>query len=177
MEPKLKTRTVSFRVPENIINDIEKEAKVKLVSTNVLINQILSQYVTWDKYEQRMRMFPVAQDILHYILNGLDELERKNAIETTYNCIRDWALLSRKKFDLHTCLEVLEDYCRIVGISVEENVSEGFRSYIIRHNMGTKVSTFIEELATKIFWDIVKIKVNVHSTNSTVIIKLLSRLD
>ena len=68
LESKSKTRTVSFRVPENILNDIEKEAKTKLVSTNSLINKILLQYVQWDKYEERMKMYPLPEESLQHIL-------------------------------------------------------------------------------------------------------------
>ena len=172
-----KSRTVSFRVPEDIISEIEKEARTNLISTNVLINQILLQYVSWDKFEHRMKMFPVAEDVLHYILDNLDESQRKEAIDITFNAIRDWALISKKKFDIHSCLQVLEDYCRMVGISVEESTSSGTRSFVIRHNLGRKASTFIEELVEKIFWEIVKIKVDFDSTSTTVIAKLQSKFD
>ena len=172
-----KSRTVSFRVPEDIITEIEKEARINLTSTNVLINQILLQYVSWDKFEHRMKMFPVAEDVLHYILDNLDESQRKEAIDITFNAIRDWTLISKKKFDIHSCLQVLEDYSRMVGISVEESTSSGTRTFVIRHALGRKASTFIEELVEKIFWEIVKIKVDFDSTSTTVIAKLLSKFD
>ena len=177
MSDSKKTRTASFRVPEHIISNIEKEARTNLISTNVLINQILLQYVSWDRFEHRMKMFPVAEDILHYILDNLDESQRKEAVDMTFNAIRDWALISKKKFDIHSCLQVLEDYCRMVGISVEESTSSRARTYVIRHALGRKASIFIEELIEKIFWEIVKIKVDFDSTNTTVIVKLQSKFD
>ncbi len=172
-----KSRTVSFRVSEDIISVIEKDARTNLTSTNVLINQILLQYVQWDKFEHRMKMFPVAEDVLHYILDNLDESQRKESIDLTFNCIRDWALISKKKFDIHSCLQVLEDYCRMVGISVEESTLSGARTFVIRHNLGRKASNFIEELVEKIFWEILKIKVDFDSTSTTVIAKLQSKFD
>ena len=172
-----KSRTVSFRVPEDTILNIEKEARTNLTSTNVLINQILLQYVSWDKFEHRMKMFPVAEDLLHYILDNLNESQRKEAIDITFNAIRDWALISKKKFDIHSCLQVLEDYCRMVGISVEESTSSATRTFVIRHDLGRKASTFIEELVEKIFWEIVKMKVDFDSTSTTIIAKLQSKFD
>jgi len=177
VDSKTKTRTVSFRIPEDTISDIEKEARIKLVSTNVLINQILSKYVTWDKYEHKMRMFAVPEEILHKVIEGLDDTHRREIVEMVYHSIRDWALLSQKKFDIHSCLQVLEDYCRIVGISVDENISSGIRSFVIRHNLGRNLSLFIGELAEKIFLDLVKIRVDSQITNSTIVITLRSKLD
>lgn len=172
-----RTRTVSFRVPENIIEEVEREAKTKLISTNSLINRILLQYVSWDKYEERMRMYPVPKDSLQHILHYLDEMRRNEAVDIIYNSIRDWTLISKKKFDIHTCLQVLEDYCRMVDVAVEDTSSEGKRSYVIRHNLGRQVSLLIKELVTKIFWENVKIKVDVEMTNTTVIAKLRSSFD
>lgn len=176
-EKSKKTCTVSFRLPEYIINDIEKEAKVKLISTNRLINQILLQYSTWDKYEERMNMYPVPKESLEHILLNLDELRRGEAVNIIYNSIRDWTLISKKKFDIHACLQVLEDYCRMVGISVEENVSSGIRSFVIRHNLGRNVSCLVSELVTKVFWETAKIKVDTNMTNTTVVAKLNSGFD
>lgn len=177
VDSKTKTRTVSFRVPEDTIRDIEREAKIKLVSTNVLINQILSKYVTWDKYEHKMRMFAIPEEVFHNVIEGLNDTRRRETVELAYHGIRDWALLSKKKFDIHSCLQVLEDYCRIVGISVDENTSAGIRSFVIRHNLGRNLSLFISELVEKIFLDLVKIRVDSQITNSTIVITLRSKLD
>ena len=172
-----KSRTVSFRVPEHLMSEIEKEAKIKMTSTNALINQILTKYVSWDRYEERMRMYPVPKDSFQHILNHLDEIRRGEAVDIIFNAIRDWTLISRKKFDLHNCLQVLEDYCRKVGIVVEEDNSLGFRTYVIRHNLGRNVSCLVSELIKKIFWEIVKVKVETEISKTSVVAKLQSTLD
>src|SRR3989338_9016682 len=112
MEEKIKTRTVSFRIPEDIINEIEKEAKIKLISTNALINHILTQYVLWDKYEDKIKMFRVPEESLQHIFLHLDEVRRGEAIDIVFNIIRDWTLVSKKKWNIHSCLETLEVYCK-----------------------------------------------------------------
>ncbi len=172
-----RSRTVSFRIPEHIISDIEKEAKTKLISTNSLINQILLKYSTWDKYETRMRMYPVPHDSFQHILEHLDEIRRGEAVDIIFNAIRDWTLISNKKFDLHNCLLVLEDYCRMVDVTVEEGNSAGFRTYVIRHNLGNNVSCLISELIKKIFWEITKIELDTDITKTTVVGKLRSKID
>lgn len=175
---KVKTRTVSFRVPEHTLQEIEKDAKTRLISTNSLINQILMQYAKWDKYEHRMKMFRVPEDSLHYVLTNLDEIRRGETVDIIFNSIRDWTLISKKKFDIHTCLETLEDYCRMAGVGVEDTVSEeGTRSFIIRHNLGRNVSVLIKEIVEKIFWDLVKIRIDAQLTDTTVIARLCSKFE
>jgi hypothetical protein len=95
-ESKERTRTVSFRVPENILTEIEREAKTKLGSTNSLINKILLQYVQWDRYEERMKMFPLPAESLQHIIEHLDDVRRGEVTDIIFNVIRDWALISKK---------------------------------------------------------------------------------
>lgn len=176
-ENSKKTRTISFRIPEYMIEEIEKEARIKMTSTNSLINKILLQYVKWDRYQERMRLYPIPQDSFQHILDHMDELRRGEVVDIIYNSIRDWTLISRKKFDLNNCLGVLEDYCRLVNIGVEENVSSGIRSYVVRHNLGYNVSSLVAELIKKIFWEIVKIQVDADITRTTVVAKLQSKVE
>ena len=176
-ESKERTRTVSFRVPENILIEIEREAKTKLGSTNSLINKILLQYVQWDRYEERMKMFPLPAESLQHIIEHLDDVRRGEVTDIIFNVIRDWALISKKKFDIHSVLQVLEDYCKMVNIPIEDTISGGLRSYVIRHNLGKNVSLIVGELVTKIFWETTKIKVETEMTANTTVVRLTSKFD
>lgn len=172
-----KSRTVSFRVPESIITEVEKEAKAKLISTNVLINQILLDYTSWHRYQKRMRTFPISEEALVYFLDALNESQRNEVIEIAVNSLRDWVLVSKKKFDFQSCLEALEDYCRLAGISVEDSLLSGDHIFVVRHNLTAKASLFISEFIKKIFWETKKVNLETHLTKTTVISKPLSRID
>jgi hypothetical protein len=167
-----KSRTVSFRIPEDIINEIEKDAKTKLISTNALINQLLTQYVSWDKYEDRIKMFRVPEESLQHILLHLDEIRRGEAADIIFNIIRDWSLVTKKKFDIHSCLETLEVYCKMAGVSVEDRALNGTRTFVIRHNLGQNASSLIDEVIRKIFWELTRKKAETELTKTTVIAKI-----
>ncbi|QLH07457.1 hypothetical protein [Nitrosopumilus ureiphilus] len=171
-DSKIKTRTVSFRIPEDVLHEIEKVAKTKLISTNGLINQILTQYTSWDKYEDRITMFRVPGESLQHILLHLDEVRRGEAVDIIFNIIRDWTLVSKKKFDIFSCLDTLEVYCRMVGVSIEDRVSNGVRSFVIMHNLGQNASILISDLAHKIFWELTRKKIETELTKTTVIAKV-----
>ena len=173
----IKSKTVSFRVPEHIITEVEKDAKTKLISTNVLINQILLDYISWHRYQKRMRTFQISEEALVYFLDSMNESQRNEATEIAFNSLRDWVLVSKKKFDLHSCLEALEDYCRLAGISVEDSLRSGDHSFVVRHNLSANASLFISEFIKKIFWEIKKVNLETQLTKTTVISKPLSRID
>jgi len=176
-EARKKSRTVSFRVPDHIISEIERDAKTNLTSTNVLINQILIHYVSWDRYRKRAKMYPIPEEILIHVFDSMDDSEMKIIIDNTFNAIRDHALLSKKKFDIHSCLEVIEEYCKVCGIAVDDVVIHGRRSYTIHHDLGKNFSMFVKEYIEKIFWDLLKMKVEIQLTKTTVVATLQSPFD
>jgi len=177
MSNSKKTKTVSFRIPEHIIAEIEKDAKSELSSTNTLINKILLHYVIWDKYQQRSQMYPVPKDNLIHVLENFNDSQKSEAIEHVYNAIRDHALLSKKKFDIHSCLEVVQNYCTISNISIQDNIIQSRRVYTINHGLGMNFSRVVEDFVRKIFWDLIKMKIDVKKTKTTVIVTLLSSFD
>jgi len=127
--------------------------------------------VSWDKYEDKIKMFRIPEESLQHILLHLDEARRGETVDIIFNIIRDWTLVSKKKFDIHSCLETLEIYCRMAGVSVEDRVLNGVRSFIIKHNLGQNASILIDELVRKIFWELVRKKIDIEFTKTTVIVK------
>lgn len=175
-QKKEKTRTISFRIPEVLFSEIAKDAKTCMVSPNVLVNQILLDYISWHRYQRRVKMYAVDDQSIIHVLECLNESQRKQIINSVYDSIRDFTLISKKKFDINSCLTVLATYCRIYGISVEENIIQGIRSFTIRHDMGKEFSLSIKEFIEKIFWDLVKIKVDFELTKTCVMATLQSKL-
>jgi hypothetical protein len=65
----------------------------------------------------------------------------------------------------------------MVNIPIEDTISGGLRSYVIRHNLGKNVSLIVGELVTKIFWETTKIKVETEMTANTTVVRLTSKFD
>src|SRR5579875_1518498 len=169
------SKTVSFRVPENVISEIEKEAKSNMISTNVLINQILHDYVEF--YRHRKRLLPTPEDSIKHVLEKITDSEIKELTDISFNSIRDWALVSKMRFDLGACLDAIEQYCRIGEIGFEYSTVGGSYSFVIRHELGKIFSLFISGLIEKIFWELKKVKTDSEITPTTVLIKTRSRID
>ncbi len=167
-----KNRTISFRIPEDVLNVVENAANTKHISTNALVTQILTKYASWDIYEEKISMFRVPEESLQHILLHLDEARRREAVDIIFNIIRDWTLVSKGKFDIHTCLETLEIYCQTAGVAVEDRVSSGVHSFVIKHNLGQNASILINELLRKIFWELSRKKIDTELTKTTVIAKV-----
>lgn len=171
------SKTVSFRVQDNVISEIEKEAKSKIISTNAQINQILVDYVEFYRHRHRMRMLPIPEGTVMRMLQNTNDVDIKELVEVTYDGFRDWALVSKMRFTLDSFLEVFERYCRITGISYEYDNNGGIYSLVIRHDLNRKFSLIIGGLLERIFWELKKVRTETEITPNTIMIKTRSRID
>ncbi|GKS67239.1 hypothetical protein YTPLAS73_07860 [Nitrosarchaeum sp.] len=145
------TRSITYRLPTTIVEELEIEAKNKNISQNVLVKQILEKYVTWNRFEDMIGMIPVPKGLLTSLgikMNGEDINE---IIEAVLPIIKDTVLLMKGKYDLKRCIETLEDYMRASGMKSDHRIEGGFHHFIIQHELGIIWSFFTEQLLRRIF--------------------------
>ena len=46
------TRSITYRLPEKLVTELETESTQKSISQNVLVKQILEKYVQWDRFSK-----------------------------------------------------------------------------------------------------------------------------
>jgi len=51
---KEKTRSITYRLPEKIVEELETEASRQNISQNVLVKQVLEKYIQWDKFATKI---------------------------------------------------------------------------------------------------------------------------
>src|SRR4030066_2189230 len=61
---KEKTRGITYRLPEDLVKELETESMEKNTSQNALVKQILEKHVQWDRYADKIGMIPVPKNIL-----------------------------------------------------------------------------------------------------------------
>ena len=62
-QKKEKTRSITYRLPVQIVDELETEAMEKNISQNVLVKQILEKYVSWERFANKIGMIPVPKNI------------------------------------------------------------------------------------------------------------------
>ena len=58
------TKTITFRLPKNLIEDLQPDAEQKHLALNALVKQILEKYTTWDRYSDSIGMLEVPKQVL-----------------------------------------------------------------------------------------------------------------
>lgn len=183
-----KTRSITFRLETNTIEELQTEAEYRETSLNVLINQILRRYSNWERYEIKMGMLPIPKVMMSSILDEVIKVGKENGIndivqfrnslikelsQIAFTFLKDSVLLIKKNYNLFTVLEVLEQYMKVVGINSEHRMEEdGKHIYVIQHKLGENWSLFIKEFLILLFENLGKVKVEISSTPNTTVAKV-----
>jgi len=172
-QKKETTRSITYRLPETLINELDNESRQKKISQNVLVKQILEKYIQWDRYSAKMGMIPVPKEILQSLGDDLDGQDIDAIINILFPIIKNTVMFIKGGFDLERCIETLEDYMRTSGMNSDHRVDGNLHSFIIQHELGIKWSVFTEQLLTQIFRNFASDKdLKFQTTDSTVILKV-----
>jgi hypothetical protein len=182
--PPKKSRSITFRIDTVTIEEIQREADLKEISLNVLVNQVLRRYVEWDRYESKLGMMPVPKAMLITCLDKTMELAREAGIkemesyrdqialhtaEVAFKLMKDSVLFMKKRYNLWSVLGVLQDYMKISGITSDHTLeSGGSHVFVIQHELGENWSLFAKELLNLIFTNLAETKANISTTPNVV---------
>lgn len=170
---KEKTRSITYRLPERVVEELETEAMEKNISQNVLVKQILEKYVEWERFTEKIGMIPIPKSIVSMLGEQMEGKDINEILATLGPLIKEAVLFMKGKYDLKRCLEALEDYMRASGMKSDHRIEGDQHHFIIQHDMGMKWSLFTEQLLKEIFHTFEPEKnVRAETTENTVIITI-----
>lgn len=167
------TRSITYRLPEKLVSELETEATQKSISQNVLVKQILEKYVQWDRFSNKIGMIPVPKGILQSLGDELDGKDIDEIITLIFPMIKDTVMFIKGGYDLERCIETLEDYMRASGMNSDHRVEGDIHIFLIQHDLGMKWSVFTEQLLTQVFRNFLPDKeLKFQTTDTTVILSV-----
>lgn len=189
-QANIKTRSITFRLDSNTVDNLQREADQKEISLNVLVNQVLRRYVKWDTFEPKIGMMPVPKIILSTCFNkailaanevGMNQGEIEShrdeiiesAAEISFSLIRDSALLMKRTYNLWTVLEILQEYMKVSDMKSDHRIEPGnTHVFIIQHELGENWSLFTKVLLNLIFQNLANTRPDVDITTNTIMAKV-----
>ena len=172
-QKKESTRSITYRLPEKLVNELETEATMKSISQNVLVKQILEKYVQWDRFSNKIGMIPVPKTIIETLGSELDGRDIDEIITLIFPMIKDTVLFIKGGYDLKRCIETLEDYMRASGMNSDHRIEGDMHIFLIQHELGMKWSVFTEQMLTQVFRSFMPEKeLKFQTTESTVILNV-----
>jgi len=148
---KEKTRSITYRLTEHLVEELETEAMENNISQNVLVKQILEKYIEWYRFSEKIGMIPVPKKILQTLGENMDGTDIDAIINLIFPIIKDNVMFMKGGYDLRRCIETFEDYMKASGIKSDHRIEGALHHFIIQHDLGRKWSVFTEQLLTQVF--------------------------
>ncbi|WP_042684507.1 hypothetical protein [Candidatus Nitrosotenuis chungbukensis] len=145
------TRSITYRLPAKLVDELETEAMQKNISQNVLVRQILEKYIKWDRFADKIGMIPIPRGILETLGKEMTGEDIDGVIQVMAPLIKESVMFMKGKYDLKRCIETLEDYMRASGMNSDHRIEGALHHFVIQHELGMKWSLFAEQLLKEIF--------------------------
>jgi len=149
---KKSSESITFRLESRILAKLREEALQKDISINTLVSQTLKQHTDWQSNASRAGFVVTRKSFLHQVMEKLSDedissISKKVSAKET----KDSVLLLRNEYNIYSFLSVLESWIRASGYPFRHENTDSIHSYVIRHDMGKKMSLCLAELYRNVF--------------------------
>jgi hypothetical protein len=167
------TRSISYRLPGHLIEELETEAQQKEISQNVLVKQILEKYIDWERFASKMGLIPIPKELLKILGEKMDGVIINEVIQVMTPIIKDWVMFMKGSYDLKRVIETMEEYMKSSGMISDHKIERDIHHFIIQHNLGIRWSLFTELLLKQIFHEFLpSLTMKSRTTANTIIVSI-----
>lgn len=164
------TRSITYRLPERMVVELDTEAMQRGISQNVLVRQIIEKFLQWDRFASKIALIPVPRKIMETLGVELEGEDIHEIIKVIKPVIKESVMFMKGKYDLRRCIETLEDYMRASGMVSDHRIEGSIHHFIVQHELGMKWSLFTEQLLKEIFHEFLPDQsIKFQTTETTVI--------
>jgi hypothetical protein len=145
-----KSESVTFRINSKVLKNLQREAEQKDISTNMLVNKLIKDHLNWHSSAAKAGFISVRRPFVSKVVKYLPEQEIISLAEYVAKTTnKDSILLMKNEYTIESALNFLESWIKISEYPYrheETNNGQNKHSYVIQHDMGMKVSTYLASL-------------------------------
>jgi hypothetical protein len=158
-----KSESVTFRFNSEIMKDLRHEAEQKEININTLVNQIVKEHLNWHSNASKAGFIAVRRS---FIINLISYLSDQDIISVAENVAKttnkESILLLEKEYTMKSALDFIESWIKISGYTYRHEEtnddSQNRHIYVIKHDMGIKMSIYLANLYQFLFDELRKNK-------------------
>ncbi len=149
------TKSITFRLPKRILDQVEMEAGQNNVSENVLVRQILTNYVDWFRLSKGIGVIPITKESFRQLGEHLDGASINRIVQDISSMIKNFSTIRYGKYDLSTTLDSLSMYVQMSNSQLVHLREGNEHRFLISHNLGITWSLVLEQLVKAIFGEFI----------------------
>jgi hypothetical protein len=145
-----KSESITFRINSEVLKNLRREAEKKDISINTLVNKLIKDHLNWHSNAAKAGFISVRRPFVSKVVKYLPEQEIISLAEYVAKTTnKDSILLMKNEYTIESALDFLESWIKISEYPYrheETNNGQNKHSYVIQHDMGMKVSTYLASL-------------------------------
>jgi predicted DNA-binding ribbon-helix-helix protein len=163
----------SFKIENAFLDDLQKEAEMKMEDVNTLVNQILKSHILWHNLAKKSRLAYISKDLM---AKTIDHLSDEQVIQMTHEFskhrLADIMFMLREGNNFQCYLDALCLWLDESGFNYGLKKDKDIDIYKIHFDMGRKWSLYFKTQMELVF-EHFKIKdAEVKMTDNAVILKI-----
>lgn len=152
MSHRVKTQSQSFRVDERVLDNLREEAKRDNVTLSSLVNQILTKYVDYGRFANRMNALSLARKTFTSILNTASEEDLVRVAEVEGRSSPVAFITSMNgHMSVENVVGFVKDLSEHANLYEYSEISHSPPTFTLVHELGVKWSLFLAHYLTEAF--------------------------
>jgi len=165
---RIKTETVTFRLPSSLIGELRMDAELEGVSLNNYVAKIFSNHIQWERYERKVGLLPMTEAFLREVLSQLTDEQIVNlAQRLEKQKFTNILAFMKNSHDVEDFVEVMRAWLTVSWMQQSIEVRDGKYYFKIQHSLGTKWSLYVKTLISELSYDILGRKSDIYILGDT----------
>jgi hypothetical protein len=166
---KMKTETVTFRLPSSFIDELRMDAELDGVSLNSYVTKIFSNHIQWERYERKVGLLPMTEAFLSEVLGQLTDGQIVNlAQKIEKQKFQNILAFMKDSHDLEDFVEVMRTWLTVSWMQQNIEVRNEKYYFKIQHSLGPKWSLYVRTLIAELSYDILGRKADISIVGDTI---------
>jgi hypothetical protein len=173
-----KTQTVlrGVRIPTQLNELLQKDAKTENRTVSALVVSILTKYAEWDRYTQKFGFVTVPRSTYKRMIEAMDEQTYLSATEEAPSTFLEMIRFWYKRVDPATVCAFCERLSKYVGTTrCEVDDRDGNYTITLEHDFGMKYSNQLKRVYEAVTRETLGIEPRIEVTNNSIFIRFSER--
>lgn len=166
---RIKTETITFRLPVPLLNELRKDAKLEKMNLNAFVTKIFANHVEWERYERKMGLLPMTKPFLKAVINRMNDEEIVHLAEKIEKQnLKNIFTFMRESHDVSGFIEILRSWLTVSWMDHTIVIRNDQYYLNIQHDLGIKWSLYVKTLVSELYQDILGKRVAIDITDSLI---------
>ncbi len=169
---KAQTVLRGVRIPKELNDVLQHDAKAENRTVSALVVSILTKYAEWDRFTQKFGFVTIPRVNYKRMIDAMDEKAYMAATEDAPSTFLEMVRFWRKRIDAETVCAFCETLSKYVGTTQCEIEHDGGKYTItLQHDLGPKYSSHLKRDYETGIREALRIEPKIETTNHSVFIK------